>query len=236
VEAPVNVVVLLATVVLAAPAPAPAPAGGGRALYEEGCIECHGLSREGVEGRGPSLQNVSRGTVDFYLSTGRMPLDAPGHQPLRREPIYTPAQLAALVDYLGSDEPIPRPDPARGDVANGRRLFTEWCAGCHQVVARGGSMPEAIIPPLLEATPTQIAEAVRAGPWAMPRLDAEQLDDRQLEDVIRYIQYAHDPADPGGWPLGNVGPIPEGMVAWLLGGTALVVVARVIGKRLERDA
>lgn len=220
---------LLAALVLTA-----APASDGRALYEEGCVECHGLSREGVEGAGPSLENVSTGTVDFYLSTGRMPLDKPGNQPLRREPIYSREQIEALVDYLGNDEPIPRPDPARGDLARGLRLYTEWCAGCHQVVARGGSMPEALIPPLLEATPTQIVEAVRAGPWAMPRFDAEQLGDRGLDDVVRYILYARDPDDRGGWSLGNIGPIPEGIVAWLLAGSALVLVARVIGKRLER--
>jgi ubiquinol-cytochrome c reductase cytochrome c subunit len=225
----VNAVALLAALVLAAPA----PPSEGRALYEEGCISCHGLSREGVDGVGPSLQNVSQGTVDFYLSTGRMPLDKPGNQPLRREPIYTPGEIAALVAYLGSDEPIPQPDPARGDLSRGRSLYTEWCAGCHQVVARGGSMPEAIIPPLLDATPTQIAEAVRAGPWAMPRFDSAQLDEQQLDDVIRYIVYAHDPEDRGGWSLGNIGPIPEGMVAWLLAGTALVVVARLIGKGLQ---
>lgn len=223
---------LLAALVLAAAA----PASEGRALYEEGCAECHGLSREGVDARGPALQNVSPGTVDFYLSTGRMPLDKPGSQPLRRQPIYSRRQINALVIYLGNDEPIPHPDPALGDVARGFKLFTEWCAGCHQVVARGGSMPQALIPPLLEATPTQIAEAVRSGPWAMPRFDVEQLDDRELTDVIRYVEYARHPDDRGGWSLGNIGPIPEGMVAWLLAGITLVLVARVIGKRLERSS
>jgi quinol---cytochrome-c reductase cytochrome c subunit len=220
---------LVGALVLAA-----APASPGRTLYEEGCVECHGLSREGVDDRGPSLQNVSQGTVDFYLSTGRMPLDEPGHQPLRRKPIYSAEQIDALVAYLGSDEPIPHPDPSRGSVARGLKLFTEWCAGCHQVVARGGAMPGSLIPPLLEATPTQVAEAVRAGPWSMPRFDAEQLDDNELNDVIRYVEYAKDPDDRGGWSLGNIGPIPEGMVAWLLAGTVLVLLTRVIGKRLER--
>jgi ubiquinol-cytochrome c reductase cytochrome c subunit len=220
---------VLGALVLAVAAPS-----DGRTLYEEGCAECHGLSRQGVEERGPALQNTSAGAVDFYLSTGRMPLDKPGSQPQRREPIYTRVQIDALVAYLGTAEPIPQPDAARGDVARGRRLFTERCAGCHQVVARGGSMPGAIIPPLLEATPTQIAEAVRTGPWTMPRFDAEQLDDRELDDVIRYVLYARDPDDRGGWSLGNIGPIPEGMVAWLLAGTVLVLVARLIGRRLTR--
>jgi ubiquinol-cytochrome c reductase cytochrome c subunit len=221
--------VLLGALVLAV-----APASEGRALYEEGCAECHGLSREGVDSRGPTLQNVSQGTVDFYLSTGRMPLDNPGSQPLRRKPSYSQDQIDALVAYLGSDEPIPHPDAARGDLARGQRLFTEWCAGCHQVAARGGSMPQAVIPPLLEATPTQIAEATRAGPYAMPEFDPNQLSDQELNDVIRYIEYARHPDDRGGWSLGNIGPIPEGMVAWLLAGTVLVLLARVIGKRLER--
>jgi len=221
---------LLSAFVLAAAA----PASPGRTLYEEGCQYCHGLSREGVNGRGPALQNVSRGTVDFYLSTGRMPLDEPGEQPLRREPVYSRQQIDQLVEYLGSDEPIPNPDPAAGDVSRGRQLYTRFCAGCHQIVARGGVAPGAIAPPLQRATPTQVAEAVRAGPWVMPRFDEEQLSDEELNDVIRYVEYAKDPADPGGWPIGNIGPIPEGMVAWLVGGTALVVVARLIGKRQER--
>jgi quinol---cytochrome-c reductase cytochrome c subunit len=225
----VTVATLLGALVLAA-----APVSQGRALYEEGCAECHGLSREGVGTRGPSLQNVSQGTVDFYLSTGRMPLDDPGSQPLRREPIYSRAEIDALVVYLGSDEPIPHPDSARGNLQRGQRLFTEWCAGCHQIVARGGSMPEAVIPPLFEATPTQIAEAVRAGPYAMPEFDAEQLSDQEVTDVIRYVLYARHPDDRGGWSLGNIGPIPEGMVAWLLAGTVLILLSRAIGKRLER--
>ena len=111
-------------------------------------------------------------------------------------------------------------------------LFTDRCAGCHQVVAEGGYVTGALPPPLEDASPVQIAEAVRIGPYVMPRFDETQIDDEELNDVIRYVQYARDPDDRGGWSIGNVGPIPEGMVAWLVAGTALVLLARTIGKRL----
>ena len=33
---------------------------------------------------------------------------------------------------------MPTVDAAAGDVAEGKQLFTDNCAGCHQVVAQGG--------------------------------------------------------------------------------------------------
>jgi len=39
------------------------------------------------------------------------------------------------------------------------------------------------------------------------------------------------PPDRGGWGIGNIGPIPEGMVAWLLAGAALLIIARLLGER-----
>ena len=37
--------------------------------------------------------------------------------------------------------------------------------------------------------------------------------------------------DDGGWGIGHLGPIPEGMVTWLLGLAALVLAIRLIGER-----
>ena len=207
----------------------------GRLLFVEGCSTCHGLEAEGVEGVAPDLRREGAQAADFYLRTGRMPLDKPGNQPLRSDPAYGEADLDALVAYVGSlgGPPIPEVEPERGDLAEGMRLFSLDCAGCHQIVARGGVVAGALAPPLTSATATQIAEAVRIGPYVMPHFDERQLTDDQLDSVVRYVLSTQEPDNRGGWGIGNIGPIPEGMVAWFLGGAALVACAWLIGERRE---
>ena len=91
--------------------------------------------------------------------------------------------------------------------------------------------PPGAAPALQQATATQIAEAVRVGPYLMPRFDERQIDDAQLNSIVAYVLAQRHPDDRGGWGIGNIGPIPEGLVAWLLAGTALLIVARLIGER-----
>jgi ubiquinol-cytochrome c reductase cytochrome c subunit len=67
----------------------------------------------------------------------------------------------------------------------------------------------------------------------MPSFPKTQISDDQLNSIIRYVQYAKDPRDYGGWGIGNLGPIPEGLVAWFFGGVVLVLTCIVIGKRLK---
>ena len=135
------------------------------------------------------------------------------------------------MDSLGGGPGIPSPDPARGSLSDGLRLFTEHCAGCHQVVAQGGVVTGAKVPPLEDATATQVAEAVRTGPYLMPRFSERQISDRDLDSIIAYVQRSQHPVDRGGWGLGNVGPVPEGMVTWLIAALALVAVCMAIGQR-----
>ena len=222
---------------------------GGR-LYAEDCISCHGPQGEGVApgqprrgargvtGTGPPVLGVGPAALDFYLSTGRMPLSAPDEPPRRGEPEYDRRQIDALIAYVASlgprGEPIPDVEAERGDIRRGLELFTTYCAGCHQVVAEGGMVTGAVAPGLSEATATQIAEAVRIGPYVMPSFDERAIDEQELNDLVRYVEYAREPQDPGGWALGHIGPIPEGAVAWLLAGGALVLVALLIGDRVRR--
>ena len=67
----------------------------------------------------------------------------------------------------------------------------------------------------------------------MPTFTKKALSDRQLDSIIRYVEYAKHPDDRGGWAIGHIGPIPEGLVTWFIGMTALVGVCIVIGKRLK---
>jgi ubiquinol-cytochrome c reductase cytochrome c subunit len=244
---------LLATLALALPAVARAdpsqpgivhvPRGQGQSLaqwggslYAGNCLKCHGPGGEGTD-KGPSLKGVGALAADFYLTTGYMPLNSPGDQPHRSPQLLTKQEVDALVAYvasLGQGPAIPHPNPERGNVAEGMQLFTEHCAGCHQIVAEGGYVKGARVPPLEHATPTQIAEAVRTGPYLMPRFSPKQISDRQLDSIVAYVQYAKHPDDAGGWSIGHIGPVPEGLVTWLIAGAILVALCVVIGERIRR--
>jgi ubiquinol-cytochrome c reductase cytochrome c subunit len=205
----------------------------GAELFQEGCASCHGPAGQGISGRGPTLVGSGAAAADFYLSTGRMPLANPRDVPLRNDqPAYDRPDIDALVAYVASLGPgpgIPHPDPSAGNLAEGLTLFTENCAGCHQVAGRGGIVTGSVAPALDQATPTQIAEAVRVGPHLMPPFSETALPDDRLASVIRYVLETRHPKNAGGWSIGVIGPIPEGLVAWLLAGVALLAIARLIG-------
>jgi len=228
---------LLLVLTLLVPGVARAAQADGRTLFQGACAGCHGLAGRGIPGHGPSLEHAGAQAADFYLRTGRMPLDNPSDPPVRSHAQFSDAQIRALTAYvasLGTGPAIPQVNAMDGNLAAGRAAFTEHCAGCHQVVARGGIVTGAIAPPLQQATPTEIAEAVRIGPYLMPRFTRRQIDDGTLNDIVRYVQWTKHPDDRGGWSIGNIGPIPEGMVAWFVGLLALLVVIRLIGERSPR--
>jgi quinol---cytochrome-c reductase cytochrome c subunit len=229
------VLTLLAALALATPAWAQGDAARGRQLFVAGCAECHGLDTRGIPGSGPSLEQAGAQAADFFLSTGRMPLADPHDEPVRTDPEYPRDQIDDLVAYVASlgGPGIPEVDPQRGSISEGFRLFGDHCAGCHQIVAKGGIVPGAIAPPLDEASARQIAEAIRVGPFVMPRFGERLIDQHELDSIVRYVLSTRHPDNRGGWGIGNLGPIPEGMVAWLLAGAVLVLVARVIGRRME---
>jgi ubiquinol-cytochrome c reductase cytochrome c subunit len=224
----------------------------GEHLYGQYCVSCHGMNGSGVltpkrigaaPGRtqteqrvvAPSLQGVGAMAADFYLRTGYMPLQRLGLQPRRSRVLFSARQIRAITAYvasLGGGPGIPHPRPDRGNLSEGLHVFTDHCAGCHQVVAEGGYVTGAVPPPLEDATSTQIAEAVRIGPNVMPRFSKRAITDHQLDSLVAYVQYAKHPDDRGGWALGHIGPLPEGLVAWLIAGAVLVFTCMVIGKRL----
>lgn len=211
----------------------PAQVARGRALYLDTCSSCHGLDAGGVAKRGPSLHGVGALASDFYLSTGRMPLDNPGQEPERHPPAFNRRDIDALNAYVGSlgGPPIVRADPRRGNLSEGMRLFSDHCAGCHQIVGQGGMVTGAQVPNLSSASSTEIAEAARIGPYVMPKFSEHAIDQHQLDSIVKYIAYTRHPNDAGGWSLGHLGPIPEGMVTWLLAIVALGLTARLIGER-----
>jgi ubiquinol-cytochrome c reductase cytochrome c subunit len=248
-------VALLAALVLV-PAAAAAPSvRQGEHLYGRYCVSCHGMNGSGVHpsrqiGAGPGraqtqqhalappLRGVGARAADFYLRTGYMPLQKIGLQPRRSTVIFDEQELRSLIAYvasLGGGPPIPQPHPEQGDISLGQQLFTRNCAGCHQVMAEGGYVTGAVPPPLENATAVQIAEAVRIGPNVMPTFSRKQISPHELDSIIRYVEYTKRPDDRGGWALGHLGPVPEGLVTFFIGALALVFTCMVIGKRLKSE-
>jgi ubiquinol-cytochrome c reductase cytochrome c subunit len=253
-----------ALAVAAAFAAGPAAAAGtpksplaayGYHLYGEYCLSCHGPNAGGrldepssstgagpgraqgqQAGIGPSLHGVGALAADFYLRTGYMPLRRVGLQPRRRPVLLSEHQIRGLVAYIASfgGPPIPKPKPALGNLSQGQSLFAEHCAGCHQVLAQGGYVTGAVPPALVEATPVQVAQAVRIGPYVMPKFSSRSISERQLDSIVRYVEFTKDPSRPGGWGLGFLGPVPEGLVTWFLAIPALIVLCLLLGRRLSR--
>jgi ubiquinol-cytochrome c reductase cytochrome c subunit len=207
----------------------------GRQLYQVACTTCHGPEGEGVTDRGPTLIGVGAASADFYLTTGRMPLDRPRTQAERKRVAYSPVQIRQLVAYvssLGAGPAIPAVNAAAGDLADGNRLYANNCAPCHSSAGAGGALGHAVYaPPLNRATPTQVAEAIRIGPGPMPVFGPDTLDDGQVASIVRYVTYLHKPDDRGGFGLGHLGPIPEGFVAWVVGLGVMLMAVRWIGTK-----
>jgi ubiquinol-cytochrome c reductase cytochrome c subunit len=219
----------------------------GAQLYAGNCASCHGIAGSGVAsprpgagdilGQGPPLQGVGALAADFYLRTGYMPLSSAHDQPGNDRVLFTGKEITSLVGYvasLGRGPAVPHPDPGAGSIAAGAQLFTLHCAGCHQELARGGFVTGAKVPPLQTASATQIAEAVRIGPYLMPRFPRSEISDAQLNSIIRYVVSTRHPPNRGGWGIGNLGPIPEGLVTWWIAAPLLLLSCLAVGRRMRR--
>jgi len=203
----------------------------GKALFQASCSSCHGLEAQGTS-QAPSLIGAGAAAVDFQMSTGRMPAKEVGSENERKPVTFTPRQIhdiAGWVASLGGGPPIPtaeQVDPRNGDPGVGSQLFSANCAQCHGFAGAGGALTYGKdAPPLTEATPTQIYEAMLTGPEAMPVFGDGVLNSQAKRDIIAYITQTRVEPNPGGFSLGRTGPITEGLVVFLGGMGFLVLIA-----------
>jgi ubiquinol-cytochrome c reductase cytochrome c subunit len=207
------------------------PAGRGQQIYTGDCAFCHGPTGQGTF-QGPDITQAGTAAVDFQVSTGRMPKAYPLH---REKPKYTADDIKALVDYTSgfvTGPAVPSVDLAAADVAHGGELYRLNCAACHQMVASGGVLAyDVVVPSLRGSTATQVVEAMRTGPGQMPVFDKTTFSDDDAANIAAYVNELHDPADRGGLSLGHFGPVPEGLVAIVLGLGAMVLITRMLGTR-----
>jgi ubiquinol-cytochrome c reductase cytochrome c subunit len=194
----------------------------GRTLFVQNCSSCHGLEAQGVPGVAPGLIGVGAAAVDFQVSTGRMPAKEPGPEMPRKPPVLNTKQtqaIAAYIQSLGGGPPIPTPaqvSPAGADLALGQELVTANCAQCHNFVGAGGALTYGKYAPALnQSTPRQIYEAMLTGPEAMPVFNDSTITPQEKRDIIAYVLDTRNQPNPGGFSLGRVGPVTEGLVSFL---------------------
>ncbi len=225
----------------------------GKEIYEVACITCHGANLQGVKDRGPSLIGVGEGSVYFQVHSGRMPMLRNEAQAGRKPPRYSEQQALALAAYVnangggpgivrdangeiameslrGANNKDGKIDPA--DVARGSDLFRLNCASCHNFTGKGGALSSGkYAPPLAPANEQEIYQAMLTGPQNMPKFSDRQLTADEKKDIIAYIKSAEESPNPGGFGLGGIGPVTEGMVMWFIGIVVLVAFAMWIGSR-----
>jgi ubiquinol-cytochrome c reductase cytochrome c subunit len=189
----------------------------GEKLFLANCASCHGMNSEGTVA-GPSLIGVGALSVDFQVGTGRMPMAASGPQAEVKPVQFTQPQIDAMAAWVASLAPGPgMPDPkyyaADGDVANGAELFRINCAMCHNVAGAGGALTEGkYAPHLRDLQPIHMYGAMVTGPQNMPVFSDMNLSPEEKNDVITYLKYLDENPSVGGFSLGSLGPVSEGLV------------------------
>ncbi|MCX4476602.1 c-type cytochrome [Streptomyces cellulosae] len=215
----------------------------GKKLYTVGCASCHGTGGQGTSD-GPSLVGVGAAAVDFQVGTGRMPAaTSQGAQVPRKKNIYSQAeidQLAAYIASLGAGPAVPTEEqygPEGADAAKGGELFRNNCAQCHNFTGKGGALTHGKYAPSLEGVaPKHIYEAMLTGPQNMPSFPDTTLSEQNKKDVIAYLNAVNgeETESPGGLSLGGLGPVSEGLFAWVFGLGALIAVAVWVAARTAK--
>jgi ubiquinol-cytochrome c reductase cytochrome c subunit len=218
----------------------------GQQLYNNACITCHGANLQGVQDRGPSLVGVGDAAVYFQVGTGRMPLARQEAQAQRKPPVpqfdmnteegrKNLDALGAYIQANGGGPTLPNATDAQlhgDDPARGGELFRLNCASCHNFTGRGAALSSGKYAPTLDpATETEIYAAMLTGPQNMPKFSDRQLTPDEKKDIISYITSVRDTNNPGGNPLGGIGPVSEGLVIFIVGLAGMIGVALWLGAK-----
>jgi ubiquinol-cytochrome c reductase cytochrome c subunit len=222
----------------------------GHALYSQNCASCHGVDANGQPPQGsttgnggtngyPALTNLGSATIDFWITSGRMPAANSSNVQANRMPTRLTNQqaleVAAWISFISAQPNIPFIPQVHlngADVADGAALFALNCAACHTITGGGDALAYSTFSPALRHIPAfQVAEAIRTGPSNMPKFSGN-LTDEQVRDVVAYVtQYTEHPTNPGGLGLGGLGPVAEGFVGLALGVGILALLAFWVGDR-----
>jgi ubiquinol-cytochrome c reductase cytochrome c subunit len=201
----------------------------GEKLFQANCATCHGLDLQGTD-NGPSLIGVGELATEFQVATGRMPLQNQSPQAPQKPVQFTDEQIKAMASYVQSVAPGPTYPEDRildgeGDVSHGAELFRVNCAMCHNVAAAGGALTEGKYAPALTSTSAlHMYAAMVTGPQNMPVFGDLNLSDEDKRDIISALLFQQQEVQPGGFSLGSLGPVSEGLFVWIFGIGALIAI------------
>lgn len=185
-------------------------AGDGATLYGTFCAACHGDRGQGMRYAGmlpfPAIANedflsiasdsLIRQTIRRGRAGRRMPAWGDAEGGLR------PVEIERIVRHLrdlGGVEAPEETGPARwakGDAAEGARLYSASCAGCHGGTGAGAEGPSLADPVLLgSATDTYLAETIARGrrgttmeAFARPSTTRPAYSREEIESIVTFLR------------------------------------------------
>ena len=201
----------------------------GGLIYQQQCATCHGGGGQGglvpgTDRRAPTIEGLEIAYVDLVLRTGRMPPPGDPFDNRLRKPVVLGEDREALIAWIdaqiGLVGEIPQAEP--GDPARGLQGYSIPCAHCHGSSGGGGvAGAGAFTPPLTGYEPVVIAEAIRVGPFEMPRFSRGQITDEEVDHVVAFLQHVEEEEKTPLFGLVEINPVYASGFAVLL---ALVTI------------
>ena len=146
------------------------------------------------------------------------------------------AQVGAYIASLAPGPAVPSDedvDPTKGDPARGGELFRVNCAMCHNFAGAGGALTRGKYAPSLMGGR---AASTSTRPWSPARSPCRcsttpTSTPESKRDVIAFLTTVDEQQQPGRHALGSLGPVTEGLFAWVFGLGILVGCAVWLGPK-----
>ena len=121
---------------------------------------------------------------------------------------------------------VPVMKPARSDASMatiapksfGSPNLRAGTSSSHNASAAGGALTRGkFAPALAGVSEAHIYEAMATGPQNMPVFSDANISPEEKRDVIAFLKTIETQGSPGGFSLGSLGPVSEGLLMWTLG-------------------